>query len=376
MFTEKNECNNPAVDHQHSLKCTIDTYARQSQIALGQLLSNRYAIYLDTKYWILLRKAAAGTGSAEAKELLVLLRNGVFTGRLFCPISESVFIELMEQRDQASRLTTAALIDELSLGATLITQETRIATEIAHFLHAKTGRSNIYPLKQLVWCKLSYVLGIMHPTNTAFEAVTELEIQKILFEHMWTISLYEMISIMGDNEFPGTDQNNVAAHLNADIAAHADELRTFKQAYVAEVRGIVDLVGGTAVDILMSMAKHEGVILEQPTAEQRRTSENQFKSLLAVALEKDKAREELCTIHILASLHASLRWNKGRKIKSNDLFDFDHAAAALAYGDAFFTEKPLCDMVTQGHLALNRLYKCHVTANVNNAIEFVAGLSC
>src|SRR6266436_4161094 len=67
------------------------------------------------------------------------------------------------------------------------------------------------------------------------------------------------------------------------------------------------------------------------------------------------ARRILRTLHIHASLHASVRWNKSRKLKPNDILDFHHAAAALAYCDAFFTERSVRNIATQHHIALDKL---------------------
>jgi len=361
-------------EHLSEPDITIDQYVRRTQIALGQTLTRRRAVYLDTKFWILLRDADRNAGTLKNAELLDMLRRGVAEHVLFCPISESTFVELMKQSDPASRLATATLIDELSLSTTLLQEDMRISTEIAHLMYANSGHTNLHPLEHLVWCKLSYVLGIMHPTNTMFDSATERAIQKSFFDHMWTISLSEMITIIGDGEMPGTDLSNIATTLNMGIAAHANELRSFKQSYAAEARGIVDLVGNTTIDVMMSMARDRGITLAQPTPEERRKSENGFKNLLAFALEHEKAHETLRTMHILASLHASLRWNKGRKFKGNDLFDFHHAAAALAYCDAFFTEKSLGTMVTQSNLSLSKLYNCHVVADVEEAINWLLSL--
>ena len=100
-------------------------------------------------YWILLRAANKNSGSTKGVELLDLLRKGVAGGILLCPVSESVFDELMKQSDPASRLITATLIDELSLGATQVERDTRLATEIAHFMYSKSGRNNVHPLEHL-----------------------------------------------------------------------------------------------------------------------------------------------------------------------------------------------------------------------------------
>jgi hypothetical protein len=190
---------------------------------------------------------------------------------------------------------------------------------------------------------------------------------------MWSIPLIEIVATIGDRELQ-KDPNSIAAKLNSDIRQHAYELRSFKQAYSAEVRGIIDLVGYTAVDIMASLSPVPQTSIAEMTDIQRRNYANQFKNLFAIVLEKDKARKELRTMHILASLHAALRWNNGQQIDDNDLFDFEHAAAALAYSNAFFTDRPLCDMVTKSHLALDILYGCRVTADIDEAISVVSEL--
>lgn len=362
-------------DHLAEPDINIGQHARRSQIALGQALAAKHAIYLDTNFWILLRNASKNTGNSKDKVLLDLLRTAVTNGVLFCPISQSIFVELVKQSDKSSRLATAGLIDELSSGVALLEEEMRLSTEIAYFLHANSGHTNLHPLEHLVWCKLSYVLGVLHPTNTVFDIRTERAIQKAFFDHMWTIPLCQFLATIGESPTPPPDLTDIVGTLNSGISMHSTELKTFKQSYAAEVRGIVDLVGGVAIDIVESMARDRGVILAQPSSKERRTSENAFKNLLAAALEHNKSRETLRTMHVLASLHASLRWNKGQKFKSNDLFDFHHAAAALAYCDAFLTDGPLRTMITQEHLALDKLYGCTVVADVDEAIALVRGLN-
>lgn len=361
-------------DHRQRPEISLDEHVRRTQVEFGEALSKRRSIYLDVNYWIILRSAAGRSPEAKGVELLRLLRAGVVAGTIFCPISESVFVELMKQSIPSSRLATAALIDELSLGATLIDQSTRIATEIAHFIHTGSGDYDLHPLERLVWCKLSYVLGMVHPTNTVFDQATETAIQKAFFDHMWTISLCKMVEQIGDVLPQWTDLTGVAANLNVDVAAHAASLRSFKQAYSAEVRGIVDLVGGVAVDVIESMARKAGVSPDGQRFEERSAFKNQLKNLLALALENGRARNALRTMHILASLHASHRWNKGRQFNGNDLIDFNHAAAALAYCNAFFTEKPLRTMVMQRHVALDRLNGCHVAATEDDAIAYLRAL--
>ncbi|WP_296560966.1 hypothetical protein [Pigmentiphaga sp.] len=70
-------------------------------------------------------------------------------------------------------------------------------------------------------------------------------------------------------------------------------------------------------------------------------------------------------------MHAAVRWNKGQKFKANDFFDYQHAAAAVGYCDAFFTEHPLCSALTRSDLALDTLYGCIVESTPEAALQYV-----
>ena len=125
-----------ASEHPGSSDDAIKNHIYEAEASLGESLAKKHAVYLDTKYWILLRNAdrQSGRQAASSTELLRLLRKGAADGTLFVPVSEAVVLELLKQDDPSSRLATAALIDELSRGVTLMQEERRIATEIAHFV--------------------------------------------------------------------------------------------------------------------------------------------------------------------------------------------------------------------------------------------------
>jgi hypothetical protein len=172
--------------HRTTPHISIDQYVKSRQVVLGRSLNNRTAVYLDINFWIILRDVAAGTSADRAKvELLQLLRELVTAGRVFCPISESIFLELMKQSDSNSRLKCASLIDELSIGVTLIQDNTRMATELARFIHLSCHEEDdLHPLRHLVWTKLTYVLGVTHPAPSRLDAATALAMQKSFFDNM------------------------------------------------------------------------------------------------------------------------------------------------------------------------------------------------
>jgi hypothetical protein len=367
-----------SIDHHRANgHISIDRHVKSRVVELGRLLDARTAIYLDLNFWILLRKFALGLDrSAPGLELLRLLRNGAAAGRLFCPASESVFLELLKQSDPSSRMATACLIDELSLGVTLLPHQMRCATELSHFIHSFEDAENLHPLDHLVWSKLPYVLGFTYPSSKDFDADTELVIQKAFFDHMWTIPLTTMIEMIGEATDAETLKlGDIATTLNEGTARYASEILSFEQVWSDELRGVADLCADVAVEIVSdSEEKRSGSPIPRDTP-QWNECRSMCANLLFHALAlKPETRLQLRTLYVEACLHAAFRWDKARRFKGNDLYDFNHASAGLAHCHAFFTEHPLRALITSNNIALDRLYGCHVVSDVEEAVAFLKKL--
>lgn len=360
--------------HKAEGHISIDRHVKRRAISLARYLEPRISIYLDTRFWVLLCNAALGRNrDSEAVELLRLLRMSVAGGKIFCPASESVFLELLKQSDPKTRTATAELVDELSLGATLIHHQSRFATEVAHFFHSLEGATDLHPLRHLVWSRLSYVLGVRHPSETAFDAETELAVQKAFFDHMWEVPLAAMVGMI--NEVPdreGLTLSDIATTLNKGSQLHAHSIVSFENARSEELRGVVDLCADMAIEVLSDMSEKKG---QGPVP--RGTSEwKQYRSMCANVLfhalrSNVKAQRQLRSLYIEACLHAAFRWDKKRRFKGNDLYDFNHASAALGYCHAFFTERSLHALVSSNKLALDQAFDCKVISSVSDAIIFV-----
>lgn len=360
--------------HRAHPEVDLRAHSRNKQIELAMSLKGRRAIYLDLKFWIGIRDAqAVGHALHPYSTLLSSLREAVANGRAFCPISDSCFMEVFKQADINTRRLTVALIDELSLGVTLVAFDLRIGTEIAHLLHAALTPDQVYPLDQLVWTKLSYALGYFSPPIDMFDEHTGRAIEKAFFDHMWTIPLGEIEQYIGDlmsSKDPG-HQHRLAHTLNQDIAEHALGIKSFKQVYEGELIGVMDLYAGRAADIMCDMAPPSlGPRPAKDTAEYK-TIEHHCLGLLVGSMGSSKGKATLRTLHIETSIHAAVRWNKGQKFKANDFFDIQHAAAAVGYCDAFFTERSLANVLTRSDLALDKLYDCTVEFTPTAAVEYV-----
>ena len=86
----------------------------------------------------------------------------------------------------------------------------------------------MYPLDLLVWSKLSYVRGFIHPEGAPFDPATELAMQKMFFDHMWKISMREMVDHIGNHALPNPEHfERLAQRLNELNAQHTAEMRSF-----------------------------------------------------------------------------------------------------------------------------------------------------
>jgi len=364
--------------HRSTPEVSLDRHVNKRVVELSRSLDGRTAIYLDTKFWIILEKADTGRSAGQADaELLSRLRRLTAAGQAFCPISESIFMELMKQADVTSRVAMARLIDALSLGVTLIAYDMRIGTELAHFMQRfGIKQDHLHPLHHLVWSKLAYVLGFVHPASMGFDAATELAVQKAFFDEMWTMTVEAMVQQIGNARPPdGSDFVDLAANLNAGNVQHAAELRSFAQAYDAELRGVVDACGDRIMEIFCKMAEDTGASAPRRGSAEWLNSQRSLKSAIYQALKKGSGKQNLRSMHVAASLHAAFRWDKRRRFTGNDIYDFQHAAAALAHCRAFFTEHSLrATIVTNNNVALDRLYGCHIISNVSEAIAYLQAL--
>jgi hypothetical protein len=111
-----------------------------------------------------------------------------------------------------------------------------------------------------------------------------------------------------------------------------------------------------------------------PTPEERASSVNMCRNQFYRAFKKPGTKDALRALHIGASIHATMRWDKHRKFKPNDYYDFEHATAALSYCDAFLTEGSLRDLVTRPQINLEAINSCRVFSNVQAAADHVRGL--
>ena len=352
----------------HRPSPAVQRHVRARLRELGAKVAITRRAYLDKCFWIRLRDHASGVKSTPSTAALFdALRSEVHQGRLICPISGTLFIELLGQSDLRTRSATAELIDELSTGVSLIPDDERFELEVETLLLSKLGHS-VEPIEHRVWSRVAFVLGIQHPGPHPSLPADAIQIG--FFDHLWNLPLTQMLAVIGDRMPPDSQFDRQAELLNEGNAEHAAELRSFQQAYRDELTGALDLavpvVQRTLESIYRSTVSNEPVSWSDEHI-------HRMHALPVAAAMTPEGRVALPTAHLAASMHAATRWSKTKRLTSHDLPDFLHAQAAVAYCDAFFTDGPTKHLLDQKNLHIHEHFSCVTAANDADALQWLRG---
>ena len=102
--------------HKNNSTISAEDHIRNLRIALGQSLEGKTKIYLDKRFWIFIRDVELNRSQSKSHaELLFGLKELVDLGNTICPISETMFLELLKQTDNRTQRATAQMIDAILL---------------------------------------------------------------------------------------------------------------------------------------------------------------------------------------------------------------------------------------------------------------------
>lgn len=238
----------------HPMASLLPEHRQHPDVSLSQHRLNRIAelaravvprkrIYLDTRYWLFLRDVELGRPQKPLHvELLDLLRIGVQSGRLLCPIGDSTFLELLKQSDAETRLATSRLIDTLSLGVVIHNAADRLRMELVLFLASVIGKQIVPgPPVDRVWMKVGHVLGTAEPVFGDVSPEEQLAISKAFFDVMWSVTLEEMLlDTAQPHDVADADFRASAERITAASRAEDAKVKSFKALHLAEIRGFFE----------------------------------------------------------------------------------------------------------------------------------------
>ena len=288
-------------------------------------------------------------------------------------MSETIFEEIIKQKDEKSLLTSIELIDDFSANVSLIPYFDRISLEILYFLNrCLYGEEQVYHPNYLVWTKATCSLGTPIPYNEMFSKEELLVVQKSFFDQLWYNRFSDFVKFSDVNKlltFP--KRPDLSKTINVDCSYHRDKLSSFQGTFKDEIAGVIDAISPLLIETLTAFYEKAADKKAQEGEVKNSESLRMFKNLIYHMFAQKKDNGYFPTLKVGAGVHAAVRWDKQRLFKENDFQDFTHAQAAIPYCDIFLTEKPLKHLLSTQSLAYDKEYNCTIVATPEESISFI-----
>lgn len=365
-------------DHAATPEVSVREYVGRLVAELGNSIAGRLKLYLDTRYWIHLRDAAMGRPTHPCHcEILDCIRTLVSSGAVICPVSDVAWMELSKQTDPQTRLATAKLFDELSLGVAIMSERERVILEIKQFITPSEKLTSAQSLKDQVWVKAGYVLGVAIPFVKDWSHEDNLLFQKVSIDLLWKMTFREMAGMSGAFHSEPDLMEQSAEKITANMRCYAHEIRSIKQAFAAEIAGVLGVYKDVIGDLLIqSFRDTTGNRCSIPEGQIEAMVEKTMNALVnAFRLRSKIMAQHIPSLYAYAMCHAGVRMDKSRKVKGHDLLDIHHASTGIPYHHAVFTENPLRVLVTSGNVALDNTFACTVLAKENEVLDYLQKLA-
>jgi hypothetical protein len=354
--------------HKNNPDVSVETYIKRKNIELSYEIRIAKKIYLDTKYWILLRDARTRKDiNVNTLQLLNLLENFVKDGKAICPISTDIFWEIRKQTDIKTLEATVQIIDDLSKGVTILSLPERLNLEFMHFVRTKF-KQHVYSPDEMIWTKIPYILGFANPVSKTLPTDILLALQKAFIDQLWVVSLKDFLGPIEQITIPPPCYIDLSKTLNQKKIEHINDYKSFKQLFLTELRGILDGYREHSEDLMIHLFE-SGMGHKFPKEEI--TVELFGKYFIGTIYQNfvlNKMDLELPSFQVMAKLHAATRWDEYRKIKPNDIYDIHHAIDAIPYYDYFLTEHSLRNLVNNKNLDFE-VFRCKTISDIDTAIS-------
>lgn len=356
--------------HRHNgTETNAEEYRKSYQRVLINGLSRTKLIYLDTNYWVSLRKAELGQGSADEYSLLTTLRAMVRAREAICVSHFHSFIELGRQEQRSLRVT-ANLLDELTEGVVIAAPLDLQTWDCIQFISDTLGIhvDNLHTS----WTKIGQIHSQELPSNVP-GPISEFGrnvVLKSFVDARWNMTFSEIF-----DAFRRNTKGAFGPSIEADAVSQVELLKrkqqsenqtreqsrraNFAESVSEQLKAIfarlllawhIRNLTPSAVPIVRQQLQH---LMSSAT---RRFNERSLGSLLPCVA----VPAELYALYETAP--------ESRHLTANDWVDWNHAAAALPHCDVFLTERHLAHQLRQ-ELRADQQFECVVVGTLAAALK-------
>ena len=357
-----------ALWHEKNNKVSLKEYVDSEQIKLSDSIKDRIKIYLDTKFWIYLRD-----GMKEKNDkysiLYTILKELVKNGKIVCPLSFSVYSEVSKQSDKETRIMTAKIIDELSLGISVKNVFELYYNDAFSFIVDKSG----FFQRKMQKSNFDYTGSVLSGTavpipNMPLPNISNNSIQKAWFDFYKTMKLSDIVDKYNEESV------NYYKNMNTRLQKYNNEVVKphYKTDKVQEILRN-ELIGCIeSIKFIPTLMKEVYEMTGGKVSENEVVDENKIKNLFCYTLINRKYKSKILdSLYIFGVLNALNIYEQNRPIQKNDTEDFYHAVQALSTCDYFFTEKRLKHLLNVNPFNLSVEFDTKVISDIDEAISFV-----
>jgi hypothetical protein len=334
---------------------------RQKHLALQQALEKRTLIYLDTNHWINLRHVLLNAPQSQAVYHIIfqLLNEHALNGRVLCPISFPLFIELMKQSDEETRLVTARLMHCFSGGVCFQAPLEISRMEIRQQCLQAVLRDNAPDLREYTWTKVGFLGGELLPFNESFSKEEMSYFQKLTIDGLWETPL-DYFAEYDPSGFLTRGEEKLAAATNSDAEWYRSNKISFSEAFEREkahqLRMLMKEFIKIGQEVWNMYPEHRDVSkIPSPSAE-------------------DASPWVLPSLQVLGGVNAALISSR-KRFSANDILDFQHAALAVPYCDALFCDGPMAHILKNKPLEFGKIYETTILSNPNEIVNYLQNFS-
>ena len=326
------------------------------EAGLAAKVAGKTTIYLDTNHWVHMQGVILGRerSKQEYAEVLSLLEDLVAQGTICCPVSSSMFEELMKQT--STRRVTANLMDRLSQGVCL---------QFLLKLARREWRYNVWRVVLGGPALRSFPVW----TSAGFRAAQDDLLRDIPFwvdkhedfiavwvDQFWSMGFEAAQALPGFTPVPDSMVKDFVVFMN-------DAHERTKAALVSfdEMRSRVKL------NLLQALEKD---FLGEPLPEPK---PDVLPTTILSSFVDEHDPWILPPLQIYASIYAAVL-QSNRTVRLHDALDFLHAASAIPYCKAFFCDDPMKNFLTSRPLELNKVYSTVILSKPDEIVDYLKQL--
>jgi hypothetical protein len=351
--------------HRADRDTSPEKYLAQRRSELAREIENKKLIYLDTKHWVNLCNVVVLSSQKkpiydEILGLLELLRQ---KGRICCPVSSSLFMELMKQNDTSTRRATARIMDYLSGGVCVRYWLEQIQFEfVGHVhrtFHGELSDESLIP----TWTKAGYWAG-EHTIEFPNIPIEESDLmEKVYIDLHWDMT-FEDYQIMPDSSPPPDE-----------FAAVWVKAVTASKISPTEPRpSFNELVKRPRIQLLSVLKDHLLPLLAELHPSSPASIDDDFSTVFDPIYE-GLDPNALPSVEIVVGLDAAIALESNRKVQANDMLDFLHAAQALPYCDAVFCDNFMAQKMKNRPLEFAKIFKTEIGSRPEEIIAYLNTLN-